>query len=67
MKKRELANMPGKNTPLQNRCGYLASRCFTGFDRHDKEKKNPIREWKALEDWKELLEKRFPHPVSAEP
>ena len=51
-------------TPLQNRCSHLARRCFIGFDRRDEEKKNPIREWKALEDWKELLEKRFPQPVS---
>ena len=50
--------------PLQKRCRCLASRCFTGFDVKDKLKKNPIQEWKALEDWKELLEKRFPQPVS---
>ena len=42
----------------------MARRCFIGFDRRDKEKKKPIQERKALEDWKELLEKRFPQPVS---
>ena len=56
--------MPGSCTPLQSRCAYLAVRCFTGFDRADKEKRKPILEEKALEGWKELLEKRFPQPVS---
>ena len=28
------------------------------------EKKNPIDPGKALEEWKELLEKRFPQPNS---
>ena len=51
-------------TPEQRRCAYLDVRCFTGFDRRDKEKKKPIPEEKALEEWKELLEKRFPQPVS---
>ena len=48
----------------QERCKYLWYRCSTNFDRRDKEKKNPIPEGKALEEWKELLEKRFPQPVS---
>ena len=56
--------MPGSGTPLQNRCNYLGFRCFTGFNRADKEKRKPILEEKALEEWKELLEKRFPQPVS---
>ena len=51
-------------TPLQSRCGYLTSRCFTGFDRRDKEKKKPIQELKALEQWKKQLEKRIPQSVS---
>ena len=51
--------MPGKMTPLQKRCAVLATRCFTGFDHRDKEKKNPIPEYIALEEWKELLAKRF--------
>ena len=46
-------------TPDQNRCSYLSFRCFTGFDRRDNEKQNPIPEGNALEEWKELLEKRF--------
>ena len=54
----------GADTDLQQRCKYLASRCFTSFSKHDKEKKNPIPEVKALEEWKELLEKRFPQPAS---
>ena len=54
----------GVVTELQQRCAGLAFRCFTGFSKHDKEKKNPIPEGKALEEWKELLEKRFPQPVS---
>ena len=49
---------------MQNRCNYLGFRCFTGFNRADKEKRKPILEEKALEEWKELLEKRFPQPVS---
>ena len=56
--------MPGSMTPEQNRCAKLGFRCFTGFDRADKEKRKPILEEKALEEWKELLEKRFPQPVS---
>ena len=56
--------MPDKMTPLQSPCGCLTSRCFTGFDRRDKEKKKPIQELKALEQWKEQLEKRIPQPVS---
>ena len=59
-----LVAMPGWMTPEQRRCAYLDVRCFTGFDRRDKEKKKPIPEEKALEEWKELLEKRFPQPVS---
>jgi hypothetical protein len=47
---------------LLNRLNHLSSRCFNGFDRRDQEKKNPIPEEKALEEWKELLEKRFPQP-----
>ena len=54
----------GAKSELQNRCVYLGFRCFTGFSRTDKEKKNPILEGKALEEWKELLEKRFPQPAS---
>ena len=50
-------------TPEQNRCAKLGFRCFTGFHRRDKEKRNPIPEEKALEEWKELLEKRFAQPV----
>ena len=49
---------------ILNRCGHLGFRCFTGFDRRDKEKKKPILEGKALAEWQELLEKRFPQPVS---
>ena len=56
--------MPDKMTPLQSRCGYLASRCFIGFDRRDKGKKKPIQELKALEQWKKQLEKRIPQSVS---
>ena len=48
----------------QDRCRYLAFRCSTGFSKKDKEKKNPIDPGKALEEWKELLEKRFPQPNS---
>ena len=59
-----LVAMPGWMTPEQRRCAYLDVRCFTGFDRRDKEKKKRIPEGKALEEWKELLEKRFPQPVS---
>ena len=40
------------------------ARCYTGFSKDDKEKKKPIPEGKALEEWKELLEKRFPQPNS---
>ena len=54
----------GVVSELQQRCNFLNVRCFTGFSKHDKEKKNPIPEGKALEEWKELLEKRFPQPVS---
>ena len=56
--------MPGDVTSDQARCAFLGYRCGIGFDRRDKEKKNPIPEEKALEEWKELLEKRFPQPVS---
>ena len=56
--------MPGFRTQAHNRCNYLAVRCFSGFDRRDEEKKKRIPEEKALEEWKELLEKRFPQPVS---
>ena len=49
---------------MQNRCNYLGFRCFTGFNRADKEKRNPIPEEKALAEWQELLEKRFAQPVS---
>ena len=52
------------HTADQNRCNYLAFRCFTGFSRKDPEKKSPIGEDKALEEWKELLQKRFPQPAS---
>ena len=50
-------------TPDQNRCAYLGFRCFTGFNRADKEKRNPIPEEKALAEWQEFLEKRFAPPV----
>ena len=50
--------MPGIKTPEQNRCIYLSFRCYTGFDRRDKAKKNRIT-GKALTEWQELLEKRF--------
>ena len=46
-------------TDLQNRCQYLSYRCYTGFDRRDKEKKIPIQESKAVFEWEELLDKRF--------
>ena len=58
------ASRGGKVTAEQVRSKYLYDRCSTGFSRDDKEKKNPIPEVKALEQWKELLEKRFPQPVS---
>ena len=51
-------------TPEQRRSAHLDVRCLTGFDRRDKEKKKPIPEGKALAEWKELLEKRFPQLVS---
>ena len=51
-------------TSDQKRCHTLAFRCYTGFSMKDKTKKNPIPEGKALEDWKELLEKRFPQRSS---
>ena len=54
----------GVVTDLQQRCAGLAFRCFTGFSKHDKEKKNPIPEEKALAEWKELTEKRFLQPNS---
>ena len=54
----------GVVTDLQQRCNYLSPRCFTGFSKHDKEKKNPIPEEKALAEWKELTEKRFLQPNS---
>ena len=47
--------------PLQKRYADLASRCFTGFDPRWKK---PIPEGKALAEWKELLEKRFPQRFS---
>ena len=56
--------MPGEMTSTQNRCATLTFRCFAGFSKYDKEKKNPISEWKALEEWKELLDKRFPQSAS---
>ena len=59
-----LVAMPGWMTPEQRRCAYLDVRCFTGFDRRDKEKKKPIPEGKALAEWKELLGKRFPQRFS---
>ena len=59
-----MASTGGEVTPDQWRCRDLATRCFTGFSKKDKDKKNPIPEEKALEEWKELLEKRFPQPVS---
>ena len=59
-----MASVGGVMTPDQRRCAYLSTRCFTGFSQKDKEKKNPIPEGKALAEWKELLEKRFPQPVS---
>ena len=59
-----MAKADGDKTPDQNKCAYLSFRCFTGFSQKDKEKKNPIPEGKALEEWKELLEKRFPQPAS---
>ena len=49
---------------MQQRCTYLSVRCCTGFSKKDKGKKNPIPEEKALAEWQELLEKRFPQPVS---
>ena len=48
----------------QDRCRYLAFRCSTGFSKKDNEKKNPIDPGKALEEWKEFVEKRFPQPNS---
>ena len=51
-------------TQGQERCKHLSFRCFNGFDRGDKEKKKPIPEGKALAEWQELLEKRFPQPAS---
>ena len=54
--------MPGKVTSIQKRCAVLAARCFTGFDPRDKAKKNPIPEYIAFEEWKELLAKRFLQP-----
>ncbi len=59
-----MARAGGEVTSEQSRCTYLSFRCFTGFSKKDKEKKTPIPEWKALEEWKELLEKRFPQPAS---
>ena len=59
-----MASRGSAKTPDQSRCAYLTLRCFTGFSQKDKDKKNPIPEEKALEEWKELLEKRFPQPVS---
>ena len=56
--------MPGDMKPDQSRCVYLAFRCFTGYDRRDKEKTNRIPAEKAFDEWKELLEKRFPQPAS---
>ena len=56
--------MPGEMTSAQRRCATLAFRCFIGFSKHDKEKKNLIPEEKALQEWDELLEKRFPQPNS---
>ena len=55
-----MASSGGEMTPDQQRCANLAFRCFTGFSRKDKEKKNPIQEEKALQEWNELLDKRFP-------
>ena len=57
--------MPGdKMTSEQTRCAFLAFRCEHGFDRRDKEKKKPIPEEKALQEWEELLNKRFPQSSS---
>jgi hypothetical protein len=47
-------------TPDQARCEHLARRCFTGCNKDG----NPIAEEKALDGWKELLEKRFPQSTS---
>ena len=55
-----LVAMPGCMTSEHSRCAYLTSRCFKGLSKHNQ----PIPEGKALEEWKELLEKRFPQPVS---
>ena len=51
----------GTVATLKKRCTVLASRCFTGFDPRWKK---PIPEGKALAEWKELLEKRFPQRFS---
>ena len=60
----KMARASGPMSADQSRCALLSSRCFTGFSKHDKAKKNPIPEEKALQEWDELLEKRFPQPVS---
>ena len=51
-----LVAMPGWMTPEQRRCAYLDVRCFTGFDRRDKEKKKRMESmeghggaWKGID------------------
>ena len=51
-------------TTEQQRCAFLAFRCEHGFDRRDKGRTNPISEEKAIQEWDELLRKRFPQPNS---
>lgn len=47
-----------------NRCAYLTYRGLNGFDKRDIDKKKPIPGGNALQEWKELLEKRFQHASS---
>ena len=56
--------MTGNVTSDQSTCAYLAYHCYTGYDRRDKEKKNPIDPGKALQEWKKFLDIRFHQPNS---
>jgi hypothetical protein len=55
-----MATTNGRMTSEQNRIAYLTYSCEYGYNRNDKEKKNPIPEAKAVQDWDELLVRRFP-------
>ena len=46
---------------VQARAAHLCFRCYTGFDKMDKEKKHPIDHDQAMVEWTAFLSKRVKH------